>query len=67
MGIEEGASRESSSLGENEAVNQGLLIFMTTVDPRNTPCLRNLLSSGYEIVSQATEIYMSLVFFASSS
>ena len=44
-------------LGEAEARRRGLSIFLATVDPRNSYCLRNMLNAGYVVVRYVEGMY----------
>ncbi len=46
-----GLQRRLCEMGEAEGVRRGFDVFMATVDPRNTPSLRNFILSGYDIVA----------------
>lgn len=44
-----GLQRRLASLCEAEALRRGYDIFLATVDPRNTPSLRNFIADGYDV------------------
>lgn len=52
-----GLQMELLKLGEAEGLRRGYDVFMATVDPRNTPSLRNFLNSGYDIVRVKESYY----------
>ena len=52
-----GILSELLALGEGEARRRGLDIFLATVDPRNTYCLRNMLNAGYSVVKYVMGMY----------
>lgn len=52
-----GLQRHLMKLGEQEALKRGLDIFMATVDPRNTPSLKNFLDAGYGIAAMREHMY----------
>lgn len=45
-----GLQRRLASLCEAEALHRGFDIFLATVDPRNTPSLRNFIADGYDVM-----------------
>lgn len=45
------------ALGEAEARRRELSIFLATVDPRNSYCLRNMLNAGYVVVRYVEGMY----------
>lgn len=52
-----GILSELLSLGEEEAQRRDLDIFLATVDPRNSYCLRNMLNAGYSVVKYVMGMY----------
>lgn len=46
-----------AELGEKEGSRLGRDIYLATVDPRNTPSIRNFLLSGYDIVLVRESFY----------
>lgn len=53
-----GLQRRLAVLCEAEALIRGCDIFLGTVDPRNTPSLRNFIVDGYDIVLVRENFYV---------
>lgn len=53
-----GLQRKLAALCEAEALARGCNIFLSTVDPRNTPSLRNYIVDGYDIALVRESFYV---------
>lgn len=53
-----GLQRKLAALCESEAMQRGYDIYLGTVDPRNTPSLRNFIADGYDVVLVRESFYV---------
>lgn len=53
-----GLQRKLAALCEAEALARGYDIYLATVDPRNTPSLRNFIMDGYDIALIRESFYV---------